>query len=320
MARHGRELRALARACSTTLSFDAAVLAGVPFLGALSRRPIVAGARRIEGILNGTSHYVISAIARGAAFDTAVVEAIARGYAEPDSTADLGGRDAAEKLTILMHLAGRHEIEVEALPCVGLEVLAPGDLAAARALGGTIKPVATANLEPATTTAWVGPAYVSEGHSFARLDGVANALRLTDAAGHTVTFAGPGAGPDVTAGTILDDVIECHWQRPARLRSPGELRRGRQAHPPTLAARATAQALASPDGRWFLSIACGDEFSVCDVVTILLGRQIPPGHVVKVADRVAALTRPVSWESIQQALVAFKQAGIRALALPVIEE
>ena len=135
VAAHGRELRRLAAAHGTRFACDAAVLAGVPFLGSLERRPLVSAATRIEAILNGTTHFVMSAIARGATFDAALADATARGYAEPDSRADISGRDAAEKLTVLLHLAGC-DVVAEDLPRLGIDAIEPDDLAAARRAGG----------------------------------------------------------------------------------------------------------------------------------------------------------------------------------------
>ena len=75
-------------------------------------------------------------------------------------------------------------------------------------LAGPIKPVAFASLDPDSGGAWVGPAFVREGHPLGRLNGVTNGVRLTGWDGHAVTFEGPGAGPEVTAVTILDDIAE----------------------------------------------------------------------------------------------------------------
>jgi homoserine dehydrogenase len=215
VARHGHELRALAHARGTTFAFDAAVIAGVPFLGSLSRRPLASGIVRIEGIVNGTSAYVLNEIARGATFGAALGEAVARGYAEPDSAADTSGLDAAEKLTILLHLCGRHDIRVDDLARRGIDALEPADFVRAAALGGTIKPVVLASLDADDLTTWVGPAFVPHDHPFAQLDGMTNSLRLIYASGEVVTFTGPGAGPDITAATILDDIVETvgtrHW-------------------------------------------------------------------------------------------------------------
>jgi homoserine dehydrogenase len=97
MASRGEELRDLSRRTGVPLAFDAAVLAGVPFIGALPRHPFIGAPQRITGILNGTSNFLACALASGRSFESALAEAVQRGYAEPDSAADISGRDAAEK-------------------------------------------------------------------------------------------------------------------------------------------------------------------------------------------------------------------------------
>ena len=305
----GQELNAIAEAHGTVFACDAAVLAGVPFIGSLSRRPLVSAARRIEGIVNGTSHFIVEALRRGVTFQSAVKEAAARGYAEPDSTADTSGRDAAEKLTILLHLAGCHDVRVADVTCTSLGVLQPRDLAGAACLDGTIKPVAIASLDPSAPGAWVGPAFVSAGHAFARLDGVDNALCLTGRNGHTVTFSGPGAGPDATAVTIIDDIVESATG--ARTRCAAS-RPGDQAVP--------AKALRQPPiGPWLLGI--GDDERAewpAEAVEVLSSRGVRANRLAAVDDGAYVITAPASWQSVQDVIWAFHARGVRVLALPAL--
>jgi homoserine dehydrogenase len=308
MATHGPELRALALRHQTTLACDAAVLAGVPFLGSLSRRPLISAARRIEGIINGTSHFIVGAIEQGASFEVALAAATARGYAEPDSSADTSGRDAAEKLTILLHLAGCRDVQVGDLPRTGLEVLDPADFAGARRLGGTIKPVAFAALDPLSAGSWVGPAFVTADHPFARLNGVTNALELTDAYGRRVWFAGPGAGPEATAVTIIDDIVEA---------VAGGLSTS-PVHTGVGPGRVHGSALREPAScPWFLSVrrtapgaaSEAERLTTCDV---------PIDKLVAGETQVVALTAPASCGTIRAAIAALTSGGASAVALPVL--
>jgi homoserine dehydrogenase len=305
MAHCGAELRAIAAGSGAALALDAAVLAGVPFLGSLARRPLVADIRQIVGVINGTSHAIVGAIARGTSFDAAVLDAVRRGYAEPDSTADTSGRDAAEKLTILLHLSGHEDARVADIPCLPLERLQPADLAGARRMGGTIKPVALASLTDGHHGAWVGPAFVADGHPLAALGGVDNAVMLTDAHGHTLTFAGPGAGPEATAVTIVDDVVEA-------TRDAGRRDRGAAIPPAALGARLSDP----PHGPWFLrvdaaSLDCGR------IAQVLAARGVSVLHLAREADRVFARTAPGPWRTVVDAIAA---VGARSVALPIVDE
>ena len=208
IAAHGPELRARAALAGVPLLYDAAVIAGVPFVGALANRPGVRALTEITGILNGTSHAITSAIERGVSFTDALADAQARGYAEPDSSADISGRDAAEKLAILLQLCGAPDTTAADIECTGIDTLRPEDFAAARAQGGVIKPIATASFGPGGWVGRVGPVVLPKTHLFAGLAGVTNALQLQPVVGAPITFIGPGAGPAITAQTILDDVIQ----------------------------------------------------------------------------------------------------------------
>jgi homoserine dehydrogenase len=305
----GQELKALADANGTVFACDAAVLAGVPFIGSLSRRPLISAARRIEGIVNGTCHFIVDAVARGTSFNAAVKEAVERGYAEPDTAADTSGRDAAEKLTILLHLAGCHDVKVADLTCTSLGVLEPDDLRGAGRLGGTIKPVAIASLDPAAPGAWVGPAFVAGSHAFARLEGVANALCLTGRNGHAVTFSGPGAGPEATAVTIIDDVVEAVTGARSRRAAPR----------PAESAVAVATLRQPPRGPWFLVL--GDDERPewpAEAIEVLSSRGVRVDRQAVEQGRLVALTAPTSWQAIQDIVWAFHARGTRTLVLPAL--
>ena len=305
VAAHGPMLRAQARAHKTPLACDAAVIAGVPFLGALARRPLLARARRLDGVLNGTSHFVLNQIARGAAFDDALRTAVARGFAEPDARADIDGRDAAEKLTILLHLCGAAGIAVADVPRRGIEAIDAVDMIGASRLGGTIKPVALAALERASSAAaWVGPAIVSADHPLARLDGVDNALSITGRDGERVTFAGPGAGPAITAATLLDDLVEV---------TTGRGGFSHEVTPRTLPPR-----LEPPAGSWCLRVRPAFGVDAADVGEAIARRGPAVTQVVRTGDRMYFGIAQASWPAVAGAIDAFTARGWQPLALPVI--
>jgi len=307
VARRGRELEALARRHGVVFAYDAAVLAGVPFLGALARRPLIASPERITGIINGTSHFIACECARGGSLASALTEAIARGYAEPDSSADLGGRDAAEKLTILLHLVGCPDVTVTDLLTCSFEVVTGADALGSRALGGVIKPIALASLDPTNPGAWVGPAFVDRAHPFASLDGVANAVEFAGAIGDPVTFAGPGAGPRITAATILDDVVETVTGADRSQGSSWRL-------PPT----PPASLRQPPDGPWFLRVA-GHGLAIGDLAERLALGHMPAVGLIECGRAFAARTAPASWPALCALVDALRAEGHDVLALPVVE-
>jgi homoserine dehydrogenase len=163
---------------------------------------------RLEGIVNGTSNYILSAMhASGADLGAALRDAQARGLAEPDPHSDVAGIDAAEKLSVLLHHFGWGHARPATIEMSGIEALTGADVNAAQQLGGVIKPVVFAERCAGDVTAFVGPAFVSAESRLARVNGAENAITLRNSYG-TLFYAGPGAGPAATAATVLDDVHE----------------------------------------------------------------------------------------------------------------
>lgn len=218
LAAHGAGLARRARARGTHLLFEASVVAGVPFLETLGRRPLAGAIDRVEAILNGTSNYILTAMTdERVGFDEALARAQALGYAEPQPANDVTGRDAAEKLCVLLRHLGvgdLHPRDVRAIPITGVT---PADIAQARRNGGTIKPVVRAHRSAGGVETFVGPAFLRGDHPLARVHGALNGVLLHGRYAGPLFYSGPGAGPDVTAATLLDDV--------ATLAEAGALRR-----------------------------------------------------------------------------------------------
>jgi homoserine dehydrogenase len=209
VAAHGAELAALAARRGTALRYEASALAGVPFLGALSERPYVADVSRFAAVVNGTSNFILSTIdANRCAFDAALAQAQSLGLSEPDPSRDLDGLDAADKFALLASIFGWGSYAHADVEVRGIRDLGAADLAAARELGGTIKPVVWAARSDAGLEAFVGPAFVGLGHPLASLAGTLSGIQLSGRYVSDLFFSGPGAGPDITAATILDDAIE----------------------------------------------------------------------------------------------------------------
>jgi len=304
VAAHGLALQSTAEAHGTTLYFEAAVMAGVPCVNTLARRPLASGAGAFTGILNGTSHYILTRLAAGVTYDTALVEAVERGYAETSSDADVSGRDAAEKLTILLHIAGHTDVTVADLTTRRLDDLTPSHADLARRLSGVIKPVAFARVDGPTPGGWVGPAFVPNTHPFAALDDVANVLSVGEGP-LAVTFTGPGAGRDVTAATVLDDLVEV---------STGRRLTTRQPH----ATPAASIVREIPAGAWFLALD-GLATTTGDLAEFLAARHIPAVFVVEHAGRCAVITALTPVAAVRDAVDALTATGVSVVWLPVLE-
>jgi homoserine dehydrogenase len=208
VAEHGVHLEAIASAHRAAFRFEATALSAVPFLGTFADRPLVASIDRLIAVVNGTSNAVLSALADGVPFGTALARAQDAGFAEPDPSRDVDGLDAADKLLLLTSLFGWGRLTRESLDVRGIRGIEPDDLAAARSLGGTIKPLVFAQRDGAGVRAFVGPAFIAASDPLASLRGTLNGIRLDGRHVSNLFFSGPGAGPDVTAATLLDDVVQ----------------------------------------------------------------------------------------------------------------
>lgn len=225
VAAHGTQLATLAAARGAAFRYEATALSAVPFLGTLADRPLVATVNRALAIVNGTSNFILTALAdQGLTLDEAVVEAQQRGYAEPNPARDLDGLDAADKLVLLAALFGWGQVSREALDVSGIRRITAADLEAARSIGGTIKAVIHAERHAAGVDAFVGPAFLSAREPLAALGGCLNGIRLDGPHVGNLFFSGPGAGPDVTAATLIDDAIAAlstkREPREVRVRQP----------------------------------------------------------------------------------------------------
>lgn len=301
LAAHGRELRDASAATCTPLLYEAAVVAGVPFLGTFARRPHAAQLSSIVGIANGTSNYVLTrATADRVGIDQALADAQRLGLAEPDPSSDVDGIDALEKLAVLLqHFAGA-DVACRDIECRGIRHLSSAEIEQASSLEGAIKPVICADWSDGLS-AFVGPAFVPAGHLLAAVDGAENAVVLGGARGRIV-FRGPGAGPDVTAATVLDDVLEAATTTQVPTQS---------------ALRPTA--CTAPESEWFVSLAGSRLPGGLEIADLLAsyGVFIRRTGAVRSTDgleRVAALTWACERLRLERALNALSAAaGCRTL-------
>jgi homoserine dehydrogenase len=209
LAHHGDELFETALRLGVPLRYEAAVIAGVPFLGTFARRPLASAITSITGVVNGTTNFILSELADGrGSFGAALERAQEFGFAEPDPSKDVDGIDATEKLCVLLRHFGRLSASPHDIETVGIRHVTSADLAHARELGGTLKPIVHAEWSGATVSAYGGPAFVPIRHPLSGLEGTRNGVSLRSSGGTDLYFSGPGAGPEVTAITVLDDVVE----------------------------------------------------------------------------------------------------------------
>jgi homoserine dehydrogenase len=209
LAEHA-ELIELAEQKRVDLYFEAAVGGGIPIIRLLresfSSDRIVA----LRGIVNGTSNYILTRMTdAGLDFGAALFEAQAQGYAEADPTLDIGGGDAAHKLTILATLAFGARITPDQVPTEGIDIVGAIDIHFARRFGYVIKPLALASApRPGAIRLGVHPALVRERSVLASISGALNAVYVEGAMLGPCLISGLGAGALPTAMSVVSDIVD----------------------------------------------------------------------------------------------------------------
>ena len=209
LSQHGEELWDEARAHGVQLRFEGAVAGVVPVIRVLQESLAAAKVERVHGIVNGTTNFILSEMARtGATFEAALAEAQRLGYAEADPSDDVDGRDAAAKMAIIARLAFDTPVHIDQVRYEGIEQIQPDDLEYARDLGLGLKLIGTAvRIGSDALSVSVYPAFLYPGHPLASVSGPFNAVTVESEDITEITMSGPGAGGRQTATAVLGDVI-----------------------------------------------------------------------------------------------------------------
>ena len=208
LSQFGEELFDAARAAGVQLRFEGAVAGVVPAIRVMSETLAAAHIERVHGIVNGTTNYILSEMARtGATYEEALAEAQELGYAEADPTEDVSGKDAAAKMAILARLAFNAVVRLDQVSYEGIEKITPEDIAYARDLGLSLKLVGSAERLEGGIAVHVHPVFLYAGHPLASVGGAFNAVTIESPAITEITLSGPGAGGTQTASAVLGDVI-----------------------------------------------------------------------------------------------------------------
>lgn len=228
IAEHGAELAALAEAKGVPLLFEAAVMGGVPAVKMVREALVGDEIKSVAGILNGTCNYILTEMeATGRSFAEVLGEAQRLGYAEADPTMDVGGFDAAHKISILAALAfgcapNYAAAEIEGI--AGVDLL---DITLARDLGYRIKLVASADRSADGVLVRVHPSLAPLSHPLAQAGGALNALFIEGRRTGRIFVQGPGAGAGPTAAAVAADIADVMtgairpvFQAPATTLSP----------------------------------------------------------------------------------------------------
>jgi len=207
LAYHRYELQEIAG--EIPLMYEASTAGGIPIIGALRNGLAANHIESIQGIMNGTTNYMLTKmINEGALYDEILKESQALGYAEADPTFDVGGFDASHKLLILASIAYGIDAKPEDILIEGIGNITPTDVDFAKEFGYEIKLLGIAKKTAQGVELRVHPTMIPATSMIAKVDGVMNAVSVVgDRVGETMYY-GPGAGGDATASAVIADIVD----------------------------------------------------------------------------------------------------------------
>ena len=209
VAAYGAELVHLAKSKSVNFLFEASVGGGIPVIRPLNQSLTADKILKINGILNGTTNYILTKMAKeGSDFDVVLKEAQELGYAEKDPTADVEGYDACRKIAILTSLAYGKQANYEEVYTEGITKITAEDFKYAEKLEAAIKIFGSSRKEGGKLYAMVAPQMIRRDNPLFAVEGVFNAICVTGNMLGDVMFYGKGAGKEATASAVVSDVVD----------------------------------------------------------------------------------------------------------------
>ena len=209
VAKHGAELLSIAKEKNINFLFEASVGGGIPIIRPLNSSLTADDIEEITGILNGTTNYMLTKMFyEGADYDTVLKEAQANGYAERNPEADVEGYDACRKIAILSSLISGNQVDFEDIYCEGITKITTEDMKYAKAMGTTIKLLASSKRDGSRLHAIVAPCMLYPEHPLYNVNGVFNAIFVHGNVLGDAMFYGSGAGKLPTASAVVADVVD----------------------------------------------------------------------------------------------------------------
>ena len=209
VAKHGAELLRIAKEKNVNFLFEASVGGGIPILRPLHSSLTGDVIEEITGILNGTTNYMMTKMFyEGADYDEVLREAQANGFAERNPEADVEGYDACRKIAILSSIISGKQVAFEDIYCEGITRITAEDMKYAKAMGMTIKLLATCKRDGEKLNAMVAPCLLRAEHPLFAINGVFNSIFVHGNMLGDAMFYGSGAGKLPTASAVVGDIVE----------------------------------------------------------------------------------------------------------------
>ncbi|MBT2733966.1 homoserine dehydrogenase [Bacillus sp. ISL-7] len=207
-AHHGNELLELAENYNVSVGYEATVAGGIPVIQTLRQLLNVNRVRHIQGILNGTSNFILTEMReKKQSFADALILAQEKGYAEADPTNDVKGFDAFYKTMILSRIAFGEQPNWKNVERAGITSISRELIETAEKMGLRFKHIASISKTGSQINAEVKPVLVGKSHPFYSIEGVENAVNIHSDIVGSITLQGPGAGMYPTASAVIEDLV-----------------------------------------------------------------------------------------------------------------
>jgi homoserine dehydrogenase len=203
----GKDLMEAARRAGVFFRFSGATGAALPAADVGMRSLAGSEVTAMEGILNGTTNFILTQMQKGRSFEQALAEAQRRGIAEPDPEKDMEGLDTAVKLLILVNIVLGADYRLSDVKVEGITRLSSAHVAEAGRKGKKIKLLGRLETRGQVRTLSVAPAVLEPGHPLYQVDGAEKGITFFSDTMGPVTLIGGRSDPRGAAAALLKDVI-----------------------------------------------------------------------------------------------------------------
>lgn len=205
-----QELAALARNNGVQLLHSATVTGGLPTLNMGTRDLGAATIEKFEGVVNGTTNYILTRMSEGQSYDEALKHAQDIGMAEADPTLDVDGWDAANKLVIIANAVLRRPTKLKDVSVQGIRGVTKKDLEQATEHRQVIKLIALAEKIGENYELSIRPTRLERSHPLSKVGaGMMGIMYHTDING-TIFAAIEEHDPYPTAAGVLRDIVNVY--------------------------------------------------------------------------------------------------------------
>ena len=262
LAHHGHELALKAEKSGSILRFEAAVAGGIPVIKSLTEGLAGNSINRIIGVMNGTCNYILTRMeSSGLSYEEVFSEANKLGYLEADPNLDIGGIDAAHKLSILSSIAFGTEVNFDGVELDGIDKITINDIHQAADMGFRIKLLGVSQMTSIGLEQRMSPCLVPSTSPLGQLEGGTNMVVIEGDQVGQIMLRGAGAGEGPTASAVLSDVADL--ARGIRLATFGQ---------PAITLKKTASSKSQTPAPYYLRMLLHDEPGALAKITKILSQ------------------------------------------------